>query len=76
MRLGKAIMNTNRGNHASPKGGGQAGSRPVWGCNNGIKGSPTKGVPVKCLDGDDEGSTKKQVKRALERLHEEPPQCR
>ena len=51
-------------------------AKPVWGGNVAPKGSPTKGVPLaKYLDagGEDGSGSKKPVKRALERLQEEPP---
>jgi hypothetical protein len=51
-------------------------AKPVWGGNVAPKGSPTKGVPFsKYLDagGEDGSGSKKPVKRALERLQEEPP---
>lgn len=49
--------------------------RKTWGSNGNVKGSPAKGVPVVQLDkdADDDTSSKKTVKRALERLHEDPP---
>ena len=47
--------------------------RKAWGVNGNVKGSPTKGVPVSHLDAEDESNSKKTVKRALERLHEDPP---